>query len=278
MEVTKQWPTARDREHLKGLARAFAGAIIFSLPLLMTMEMWELGFYLDRLMLAQFVAMDLFVLVGLSRVAGFERTRGWFEDVLDAFAAFAVAVFASVCVLALFAVIRVDMATDEVIGKVAIQSVPASFGAMIANRQLGARDGRQVGDQDRSSYGGELFLMVAGALFLSFNVAPTEEMVLIAYQMTYWHGLALVLISILLMHAFVYGVGFAGQHEIGDEHALRIFVRYSLVGYAIAALVSLYALWTFGRTVDSSAETVAMVTAVLAFPSAIGAAIARLVV
>ena len=31
-----------------GLARAFAGAIIFALPLLMTMEMWWLGFYMVR--------------------------------------------------------------------------------------------------------------------------------------------------------------------------------------------------------------------------------------
>lgn len=278
MEVTKQWPSARDREHLRGLARACAGAIIFSVPLLMTMEMWELGVHLDRLRLVQFIVVDLVVLVGLSRIAGFERTRGWIEDVLDAFAAFAVAVFASTAVLAMFAVIGPDMSADEVVGKIAIQSVPASFGAMIANRQLGGSDRQQDGAKDRSTYRGELFLMLAGALFLSFNVAPTEEMVLIAYKMTYWHGLALVVVTILLMHAFVYGVGFAGQPDIGDERAVRIFVRFSLVGYVIAVLVSLYALWTFGRTIDSSPGSIAMVTAVLAFPSALGAAIARLLV
>ena len=41
-----------------------------------------------------------------------------------------------------------------------------------------------------AGYGGQLFLMAAGALFLSFNVAPTEEMVLIAYMMSTWHLLA----------------------------------------------------------------------------------------
>ena len=38
-----------ERDLWIGVARAFGGAIFFSLPLLMTMEMWWLGFYMDRL-------------------------------------------------------------------------------------------------------------------------------------------------------------------------------------------------------------------------------------
>ena len=34
-----------------GLGRAAAGALIFGFPLLMTMEMWEFGFHMDRLKL-----------------------------------------------------------------------------------------------------------------------------------------------------------------------------------------------------------------------------------
>ena len=45
-----------DRSFLVALARAFAGALIFGLPLLMTMEMWALGFYMEPLRLALFLA------------------------------------------------------------------------------------------------------------------------------------------------------------------------------------------------------------------------------
>jgi uncharacterized membrane protein len=38
-----------------GLARAFGGAILFSFPMLMTMEMWWLGFYIDPFRLALFI-------------------------------------------------------------------------------------------------------------------------------------------------------------------------------------------------------------------------------
>jgi hypothetical protein len=50
-----------------GAARAFAGALIFSLPMLMTMEMWWLGFYMDLLRLALLLIVLLPLLVRLSR-------------------------------------------------------------------------------------------------------------------------------------------------------------------------------------------------------------------
>ncbi|MGF7473851.1 DUF2391 family protein, partial [Salmonella enterica subsp. enterica serovar Minnesota] len=80
-----------NRRYLGGLGRVFAGAILFSLPLLMTMEMWWLGFYLERTRLLLFVLVNFLVLVVLARISGFEKTVGWFDDVMDAFAAYAVA-------------------------------------------------------------------------------------------------------------------------------------------------------------------------------------------
>jgi hypothetical protein len=58
------------RSFLIGLGRAFGGAIFFSMPLLMTMEMWWLGFYMGRLRLALFMVAFLPVLVGLSHFSG----------------------------------------------------------------------------------------------------------------------------------------------------------------------------------------------------------------
>ena len=121
--------------------------------------------------------------------------------------------------------------------------------------------------------------MTAGALYMAFSVAPTEEMLLIAYKMTPWHGLALAFASIALLHAFVYAVGFGGQESV-PEGAPRwtAFANYTLAGYGIAIVVSLYVLFTFGRTDDVALPAITMMTVVLAFPSALGAAIARLVV
>src|SRR5690606_34859559 len=62
----------RDRKFRVGLARAFGGAIFFSLPMLMTMELWSLDFYMDRLRLALFMALMVPFLIVLDHYSGFE--------------------------------------------------------------------------------------------------------------------------------------------------------------------------------------------------------------
>lgn len=58
---------------------------------------------------------------------------------------------------------------------------------------------------------------------------------------------------------------------------VSVFVRFTLVSYAIALLISLYALWTFGR-LDGLGWPIILATAtVLGFPAALGAAAARLI-
>jgi putative integral membrane protein (TIGR02587 family) len=264
-----------------GLARAFAGALLFALPLLMTMEMWALGFYTHPARLFLFLLLDFVILVGLSRFGGFERTANLFEDVLDAMAAFGVAITAASLILLLFGIIAPGMKLDEIVGKIAVQSVPCSFGAMIARKQLsgGQSDDDPIQNARIAGYPAQLFLMLAGALFLAFNVAPTEEMILIGFMMSPFHALLLVLLSILLLHAFVFGLGFPGQRgRPEDVGRLSLFLRFSLVGYGIAVIVSLYILWTFGRMDGGDIGQIAIAVSVLAFPASLGAAIARLVV
>jgi putative integral membrane protein (TIGR02587 family) len=270
-----------NRSYAVGLARAFGGALLFALPLLMTMEMWALGFYAHPGRLIVFLALNFAVLVGLSRFGGFERTANLFEDLLDALAACAVAILAAASILGLFGILTAEMSLDEIVGKVAVQSIPCSFGAMIARKQLsGGESGPDEIQSGRiGGYAGQLFLMLAGALFLAFNVAPTEEMILIGFMMSPLQAILLVLLSILLLHLFVYGIGFAGQEERPEDVGrFWQFMRYTLAGYGIALLVSLYILWTFGRADGGDLGQVAISVAVLAFPAAIGAAIARLVV
>lgn len=258
-----------------GVARAFGGATIFSLPLLMTMEMWYLGSYISNFRLALFLVLNIPLLIGLSHYIGFENTFNLKDDALDAFVAYAVGFTAASMALLLFAVIRPGMSLDEIVGRVAIQAVPASIGAMLAQSQFGRN--RKKKDR-RKSYGDELFIMAVGALFLALNVAPTEEMILIAQQMTDWHTLALALASLIAMHAFVYSLEFSGEVPVPEGTPFwNIFVRFTLSGYAIALIISLYVLWTFGRADGLTLHQLNSAVIVLGFPAAVGASAARLI-
>lgn len=268
---------------LVGLARAAGGALIFSLPLLMTMELWWLGFYMGRLQLALLTLVTFPLLVLLSHYVGFERTFDWREDVVDALAAYAVAVIMAVVLHPLLVIAAPGDSFSEIIGKIALQAVPGAIGALLALSQLGQaqeEDGsRRRHWQEEPSYPRELFLMLLGALFLSLNLAPTEEMVLIGHRMPPLYSLLLVVLSLLLMHAFVYSVEFRGQHDPGNGHPghARLFLHYTVAGYGIVLLTSLFILWTFGRFEGVGMLDVVAITVVLAFPASIGAAAARLI-
>jgi putative integral membrane protein (TIGR02587 family) len=276
------------RSFLIGLGRGAAGALLFAVPMLMTMELWELGDYVERPRLLVMLLLTIPLLVILAHQIGFERTFTWRQACRDAAIAFALGIVISAATLAMLGILKPAATLTIAIGEIAIQSVPASIGALLGRSQLGSKDGE--GDEDDGSgsdpvpgqlsenFPRELFLMAVGALFLSLNVAPTEEVILISYKMTPWHALAAIVISILIMDAFVYAVSFRGAHSIPEgEPRWHSFFRCTLPGYLIAMLISLYVLWTFGRLDDTGATQMLMSAIVLSFPAAIGAASARLI-
>jgi putative integral membrane protein (TIGR02587 family) len=285
MTTTAAEQTAKrsnNRHFMVGLARAFGGAVIFSFPILMTMEMWELGFHLDRLRFALFMILAVPMLIGLSFYDGFEDTYSYKDDVIDAFVAYAVGFVASATILLLFNVVNFNLSADEFIGKISLQAVTSAFGAMFAQSLLG-KNNRSDENSDyqkrRVKYHGQIFLMIFGAVFLSMSLAATEEMILISFKMSDWHTVGLASATILMMHAFVYAVEFRGQEKAAPEGSSQwsVFLRYTIVGYAIVLLISFYLLWTFGRTDGLGIEEMIKAVIVLGFPAAIGASASRLI-
>jgi putative integral membrane protein (TIGR02587 family) len=271
------------RRFFVDLARAFGGAILFSFPILMTMEMWWLGFYMNGLRLTLFTLLTIPLLIGLSFYDGFEDTSAFKDDVRDTFIAYAVGFIASAVLLFLFGVIKFgEMSANEIIGKISIQAITASLGAMFAQSLVGGDEKTQEEDEKRkrsASYAGQLFLMIVGAVFLSMSVSPTEEMILISFQMTDWHTLALAVLTLLIMYAFGYAVESQRQEKIHslDESFLSIFLRFTIVGYALVLLISFYILWTFGSIDDMAFAEKLKAAIVLGFPAAIGASASRLI-
>lgn len=249
------------------------GAILFSFPLLMTMEMWWLGFYMDRFRLALFLALVFLLVLGLSYLEGGDET--FKIEVLDALVAFTAGYTVAVVMLLLFGIVKPGMSVDEVIGKISLHAAPAAIGAILARRQLGVEETKKEKTR-RKSYRARIFFMGVGAIFLAFQLAPTEEMVLIGHRMTGWHAAALAVVSLGVMQAFLYAVELRAE---GSPAGLfrSVFLRLTLVGYALALVVSLYVLWTFGRLSGADMTETVTATIVLGFPASLGASAARLI-
>ena len=276
--MQQQGTLHRNLTFAQGLARAFAGAVLFGLPLLLTMEMWWLGFTMDPLRLALLQVFFFPLLVLLSWHAGFEPTFSWRDDVVDALVAYAVGIAAASIVLGLTGVLEQGLSARDIVGKIAVQALPCSMGALLAQSLLGERDAAEAPEHGGEGYASDLFVMAAGALFLAFAVAPTDEILLLALRMTELHAIALVLASVAVTHAFVFTVPFRGAgRRKGRQRRLHRFLRYSVVGYVLACTLSAYVLWSFGR-LDGLSSLVGLKTiVVLALPAAVGAAAARLI-
>lgn len=72
--------------------------------------------------------------------------------------------------------------------------------------------------------------------------------------------------------------GPGSHHRVEGAAFAGTFLRFTVTGYAIVFLVSLYILWTFGQLEGTAPAEILGIATVLSFPGAIGASVARLIV
>ena len=257
----------------KGVGRAAAGALLFALPIFMTMEVWRLALAMPNTRIALLIIVTVAAAVALSYYYGIRQDSGWREASFDAGIALLVGFAVAGLILWLLSIVGPGLSWRNALSIIALEALPATIGASFARGQLG--DSQEAGHQD-PTYSHELFFMTAGAAVFAANVAPTEEVVLIAGKISEFAVVALVIVELAVMHAFVYALDFRGgsQHEGALWSA---FARFTVVGYVIAFAVSTYLLWSFGRFDGTGLLPALMQTVVLCLPASVGAAAARLI-
>lgn len=266
-----------ERHFWFSVARGCGGAIIFSFPLLMTMEMWWLGFTMTPARLLLLVVLTTPLLALVSYYSGFDRHHNLLESVLDAFVAWVIGLAIAFAMLAVFGILTVDMPIREVAGKCLIQAVPASIGAVLARSLLGGSEDTEHRRRPGNAPWSELALRAIGALLLGFTAAPTEEMVLISYRMSKWQTIILMLVAMVMLQAFIYAAEHRGQPR-GQRMPSqgKILFWRAVPAYAVAMIVSGYVLWSFGRLDGMAPAEAVQATVVLSFPATLGAGAVRL--
>lgn len=249
------------------LGRACGGALIFGLPLLMTEEMWELARDISRLQLALYWLLGLPLVIGLSRYFGFEKTDTLLDDIVDAFAAVTLGTAVAAGVLGILHVL--DDSPWIAMNQIALQALPCSIGALLAQSQLRDDPDEPKDDGPPDGYPGALFPMIVGALYLGLAIAPTEEIATIAGRMSVPALAVLIAASLAITELFASAV----EREAPDDApgtTVVGFLIFTVTGYAVAAALAAYLLWICGGF-DGAAIIV------LAFPMSIGATAARVI-
>lgn len=282
---------------LNDLLRCVAGAFLFGIPFLYTMEVWWKGNFTapPRMLLTLGIAYAALVLLELGGGFRAQRPRTWARIFTDSLEALAVALLCAALSLLLIGVINLDTGLEATLGRIVMEALPFSIGVGIANSvlQRGNEEEDNEGGSDEASgveqqwhdhaWHGTLAdagATALGAVIVAFAIAPTDEIPLVASALSTPRLLALIAVSLVVSYIIVFEAEFGAQSRRRAHPGIfQSPLSETLISYLISLLVSLLMLWVFQlvRAEDPLSMWVSY-TIVLGLPATIGGAAGRLAV
>ncbi len=265
--------SASVREYARGLG----GGLLFSLPLFYTMEVWAVGLAASPARLLAFVVGTAALLVGYNHLAGIRDEHTLRTDLLESVEEIGLGLLLAAGLLALLGRLPDDVLSFETLGLVTVQGLLAAVGVSVGTAQLGESPGdddesAEEEDVDGAGLGRELVVALCGAVLVAANVAPTEEVRLLASEMTPPALLGLVAASLAVGAGLLYHSEFRGSGRIASLGIGPL--RGTVVTYGVAVVASAALLGVFGQADDLA--TLPRLIAVLGLPAMIGASAGRL--
>lgn len=268
-------------ESLQEYGRGLAGGLLFSLPLLYTMEVWWTGFIAHPHRLAGMLVFTFILLLGYNRFAGLRHDAGWLEVAIDSVEELGLGLVTATLVLFLLGRIGSDISTAENLGQIVTEAAVVAIGFSIGTAQLHGSSNDDSGkgarpDERSSRFTREIVIAFCGAVLFAANVAPTEEIVVIAIETPPLRLAALALLSLATGSVILYFANFKRSDALLHRGSRSGIVIGSAVTYAVALTASAIILWFFGRFDGASLDVAIRQIVVLGFPGTLGASAGRL--
>jgi putative integral membrane protein (TIGR02587 family) len=267
-------------QSLREYGRGIAGGLMFSLPLLYTMEVWWAGFTLHPGRILLYIASTFVLLMLYNRFAGLRRDASLREVAIDSVEEMGLGLVIAAMVLGLTGRLGAGMSVAEIAGKIVMEGMTVAIGVSVGTAQLGGEGTDDEGvDGDGGGAEGYLpqaALALCGAVLFVANVAPTEEIAVIAMEaapaMLLLLAGASMLLGALVLH-------FAGVHG-SDRHVPRetwlLSFRGIITTYAVALFAAAVCLHFFGRLDGLPWRLVVAQSVVAGVPAVLGASAGRL--
>jgi putative integral membrane protein (TIGR02587 family) len=256
-----------------------AGGLLFSLPLLYTMEVWQAGFMMPPHRQLAYVVLAFVLLLGYNRYAGLHPDSSWSEVAIDSVEEMGIGLLLSAVVLLLIGRITLGQDPGEIVGRIVVEAVTVAIGVSVGTAQLGgdSQDAETgMPDKDKGTFGGQLTLALCGAVLFAANVAPTEEIVQIGIEMP-GHRLAALGFATMIVGALVlYYSDFRGASRWARATGFPSVLRGTVITYAVGLAASAGILWLFGRFDGAGPRAILGQTVALAVASTLGASAGRL--
>jgi putative integral membrane protein (TIGR02587 family) len=264
-------------ESLREYGRGVAGGLLFSLPLLYTMEVWWAGFTMEAPRQLAYVASTFVLLLGYNRYAGLHPDTSWTEVAIDSVEELGIGLLLSALILYMLGRIGSHQHVDEIVGSIVVEGMTVAIGVSVGTAQLGGEEpGPGMAGADTGTFSGQLVLGCCGAVLFAANIAPTEEVVVLGTDMSPLGLIGVTLISFFLGAVILHYSDFRGADRWVRADTMGAMLRGTVVTYAVALAMSAAILWVFGRLDGVGLNTIVGQTVVLGLPATLGASAGRL--
>ena len=122
---------------LQEYSRGVVGGLLFSLPLLYTMEAWWAGFVVRPLALLCLIMGTFILLLGYNRYAGIRYDATSREVIIDSIEEMGLGLLIAAVSLWLLGRLTWDMAWHEIASKIVVEAMAVAIGVSIGTAQLG---------------------------------------------------------------------------------------------------------------------------------------------
>ena len=260
--------------------RGIAGGFLFSLPLILTMEVWAAGVTVPPARLLAGLAGTFVLLCGYNAYAGLHHETRLREIVVDSVEELGIGLTLSGLILLLLGRIGPQTTWPEALGMVVVEGLFVAVGVSVGTAQLQGGDSKTSSERHprgrHESLWSELVLAACGAVLIAANVAPTEEILLLASSMSPALLLASVGTSLLLAATLLYFSHFTGSARFADTRGLSGIMHGTAITYATALVASAGILWFFGRFAQHGVTLNVAQCIVLGLAGTLGASAGRL--
>ncbi|AFZ04143.1 TIGR02587 family membrane protein [Calothrix sp. PCC 6303] len=282
---------------INDLIRGACGGFLFGIPLLYTMEVWWIGSQAKPYKLLITIALTFIAVYLINRTEGFRkysRSNRPYEAAINTVEAMAIGILCSAFMMVLLQEVTFDNFFKESIGKVIFEGMSFTFGVALANQFLGnsedsfdARNDTENNKKSHSTSSDHLYATLSdigttliGATVIASNIAPTDEVTMLAASVSPKSLLLIVLTSLVITYSIVFQAGFSNQQKRRQQQGL--FQRPSsetIMAYLISLLASAFMLWFFQKIAISDPWTMWLEqTLLLGLPASIGGAAGRLAI
>lgn len=277
------------RRELGDLIHGASGGFLFGIPLLYTMEVWWIGSASHPARLLLILLFSFAIIFVVNRSSGFRRMNDIRSAgaAMESIEALAIGIICTGVTMLLLREISPAAPLGENLGKLIYESVPFTLGVALANQYLGAPDEDDASRQSSNSSIVPMNATIAdvgatmlGAIIIGSNIAPTDEIPMLAAAISGLWLLAIMAASLLISYSIVFAAGFGNQSKRHQQKG--IFQRplsETFMSYLVSLLVAAAMLFFFNRVSFSDPWYLWLSqTLTLGLPTTIGGAAGRLAI